>query len=221
MIDVLLGKIHISGPLAWGPMERANYIHGTYMRAKKEKISELVFDSAAVAAVSNILQLPQKEIVRNLTIYSVFNQLQKSYEGVGPEKFTLIELATSSSKLKSDYFELHPETLRLSGPGAERFYELCLRQGCQIVNPTLFKKLNFIHAHGNHQDLIDIETGQETILNVEARVKTARKATDVARQLQAVREELEKVNLANFNGTQQEEEEIRKSVTLFLKSLFR
>ena len=113
VIDVLLGSIHIDGPREWGALERAHYVHRSYMRAVGEE-RPFGFDREVAYEVGSTFKIPVKAVHKNLIICRVYEQLRQAQVGVEPKHYTLIELATKTRAIAEPYFELDPDTCELS-----------------------------------------------------------------------------------------------------------
>lgn len=219
VIDFLLGKIHISGALAWGAMEKAHYIFKSYTRELgKREIDQFKVDDSSVQAVSEIFGFSNKEILRNLKVYRVYSQLKAEGHSVSPDRFSLIDLAVSTSVLREDYFELQ-ESLELSQLGTSRFDALCLTSGCPIKNPQLFKKFEQIFRQGSHDDVRDIENGLADIEAVHVQLKQQKKDRQIIKRLEGILNSLEKTNLSSFNGSKEEKYVVARIIEIVNKKL--
>ena len=111
IIDLLLGTIHIKGPLAWGAMEKAHYIFNNYMRQYSRHYNgkTFKFNSDCVNKVCEIFPYKPSDVKKSLMVYRVYMQLKKNDFVVDTDRFTLIELSVSDQDLRDDYFEFDDE----------------------------------------------------------------------------------------------------------------
>ena len=126
VIDVILGKIHISGALSWGAMERAQYIYNAYNRElKKRGLSDFEVINSAMDSVANIFGQPRSSIEKSLRIFRVFRQLKQAGRAPSSDKFSLLELAVKKKPSLQAYFECDT-LLEFSDLGIDRFSKLAL-----------------------------------------------------------------------------------------------
>jgi hypothetical protein len=219
IIDVILGKIHITGALSWGAMEKAHYIFKSYQR-ELDKLQEKNFfiRDEYVRNVQDIYSFTKNEVIRNIRIYRIYNQLRNVGYSVPADRFTLIDLCSASASLKVDYFEID-DSLQLSESGIGRFYQLCLANDCQVTSPGLFKKFETIYKDGTPEDVLEVEDNVASIDSILGRVKARKKNTKVLRRLEGILDTLEKTNLAEFTNSKKERYVAAKIVTIVTKKL--
>lgn len=212
IIDVILGKIHISGPVAWGAMEKAHYIFKTYIRElKAEGISEFKIDKITIAKVSEIYSFNETDIKKNLRIYRIYDQVKQKKLKIGPDRFTLIEMAASWGKLTNDYFGLNHE-YHFSEVGVEKFYNLCVKEHCIITNPKKFKNFAYIYKEGNGQDISLAESGLTDIEELCREIKKRNSENFLADKLNNILSDIEKLNLSDFRDSDIEKNIAKKII---------
>jgi hypothetical protein len=221
VIDVILGKIHISGALSWGAMEKAQYIYNAYCRElRKRGFGDFEVVGSAMDSVANIFGQPRGSIEKNLRIFRVFRQLKQAGRAPSSDKFSLLELAVKKKPALQAYFECDVH-LEFSDLGIDRFSKLVLSSNCAITNPSLFSKFEKILQNGNENDVLDIEGGEASIESVFERLKQRTSNTVVRDRLQAILTQIEETNIAGFTGSVEERmiaEKLIRVVNIKLKA---
>lgn len=214
VIDVILGKIHISGALSWGAMERAQYIYNAYQRElRKRGYDDFEVLTPAMDSVADIFGLTRASIEKSIRIFRVFRQLKDAGLGPNSDKFSLLELAVKKKKVLQAYFQCNA-LFEFSDTGIERFSKLVLSPKGAITNPSLFTKFEKILQSGNENDLLDIEDGDASVESVFDRLKQRTSKTVVRDRLQAVLTQIEETNLASFTGSPEEIAVAEKLITV-------
>jgi hypothetical protein len=220
IIEMLLAKIHIAGPLAWGAMEKASYTYNSYLRVLRKELqsdvddSSFILDSKLIDEVCDIYSFKNSEAKRNVLVYRIFKQLKDNKYDVPPSRFTLIELAASDAALSYQYFGLSKKNWLFDNPGLDRFYRLCVAPGSPVKNPPDFKKFSTIFKKGTSTDVENVLNGESSISAAYADVKERLDSEGVVRRLNAIIEKIEKINLVDFCGDSRETKAISRIVDL-------
>ena len=191
IIDIILSKIHISGPLSWGAMEKAHYVYNSYIRSFHKITGVAVTESnfsiskKVVEEVSSLYSFKQSEIRKSIQVYKIYKQLRDADYDVDTKRFTLIELAISDAHLRSEYFELGEQCV-FSNAGLDRFYELCVVEDCPVSNPDLFRRFAFISKKGGSEYVRQVESRSRSIEEVYAEVHAREGANQLNKMLQAI-----------------------------------
>jgi len=206
IIDVILGKIHVSGPMKWGAMEKTYHIYKTYMR----ELGMLNGSNTSVPndlCIDKVLEiypfLDRKDIIISLCIYKVYSQLKRNDYEVKTGHFTLIDLAVSDKTISKDYFHLN-ELDKMSDVGLERFNKLCIEDNCQITNPKLWNKFKDIYKHGSENDIRQIESGISGIEELHSDIKDRKKGNYFLSKIEGILKKIEKLNIDKFQGSKKE-----------------
>lgn len=211
-IDVLMGAIHIKGPLEWGPIEKAHYIYRSYMRFL-EKVcggSDFLYDVSCSREVAILFNCSVKKVRKELIVYRVYEQLKRKGYQVRPKHYTLIDLAVGNRLLSSDYFGLDAGDFHFSPEGLERFNKLCIGDGTPISNPKDFRAFVDIYGTGTDHDRNLAESGTESVQEVLRRLNERRGDSGFQHQLEAIKEKLGSLVVAEFRGVSAEVEAIRR-----------
>ena len=218
VIDVLLGSIHIDGPKEWGALERAHYVHRSYMRVFGASRS-FRYDRDTANQVGATFKLSGKAVHKNLTICRVYEQLRDAQVGVEPKHYTLIDLATKTRAVAEGYFELNWDTCELSQIGIERFTELALKQNAPIHNPKLFDAFVEVYTDGTPLELETVVSGDKVLEVVRDAVRRRRERREFRDHLEAVKENIKSLYVDDFRGTEGEKALIRRIQNLVEKRL--
>ena len=218
VIDVLLGSIHIDGPKEWGALERAHYVHKSYMRVFGSRRA-FQFDRAAAREVGSTFKLSVKAVHKNLTICRVYEQLRRAQVGVEPKHFTLIDLATKTRAVAEPYFELDQDICELSQVGIERFTELVLRQSAPIHNPKLFDAFVEVYRDGSALELEEVVAGERSLEATREAIRRRRERREFRESLEVVKENIGSLYIDEFRGTEGEKALIRRIQELVEKRL--
>jgi hypothetical protein len=210
IIDILLGTIHISGPVAWGAMEKAHYIYKTYMRElSKSGTGESFYVKAdVVRKLTEIFNSSAAEVRKSLRVYRVFLQLKQESYQVDSKKYSLIELATSNRYVRHPYFEMN-EDYEFSSLGLERLDTLCLQSNAPITNPQLFNQFVYVVRHGNQNDIRSIENREAQIESVFGRVREDKEENKLLDELKDVLSKLRSLNVSGFANDEDENRTVR------------
>jgi hypothetical protein len=208
IIDIILGKIHLSGPLAWGAMEKAHYIFKTYMRELKKYLGTdyndyFVFDQKCIKRTSDFFNFKYAEIVKNLKIYCVFSQLRINGYEVDNDRYTLIDIAVNSKNFSEDYFGFD-EWYDFSEEGLERFNILCLEDNCPITNPKNFKDFIKIYNECGKDEVSSILNGDITIEEVAYDLRQQKEEKNFVNKLTIIKKKIEKLNIHEFKNSKEE-----------------
>lgn len=212
IIDVLMGIIHIDGPLEWGPIEKANYIHRSYTRVLEKTwgTDQFLYNVGCSRDVAALFTCSVKKIRKELIIYRVYEQLGRKGYPVKPRHYTLIDLAAGNRSLNSDYFELDDGDFHLSSHGLERFNNLCIEDEAPISNPKEFRAFADIYQHGTENEVYLAETGTEPVLEILQRVNDRRGDKEFQHKLDDIKKRLGALEVAKFRGLFSEIETIRR-----------
>ena len=218
VIDVLLGSIHIDGPKEWGALERAHYVHRSYLRAFGGRGS-FRYDRDTAREVGSTFKLSAQAVQKCLVICRFYEQLRGALVEVEPKHYTLIDLATRTRAVAEPYFELNKETCELSNVGVERFVELVLVKDAPIHNPKLFDQFVTVYTEGTEYELAQV-LGREKSLEDTCDAISRRQARREFREdLESVKEQIGALYVESFRGTEGEKAVIRKIQELVDKRL--
>jgi hypothetical protein len=223
VIDILLGTIHITGRLPWGPLERAYYVHNSYRRELRRRTRSSAFNYLVDCAqeVAVFFNLSLKAVRKEIIVYRVYEQLKEEGYDVAPDHFSLIEMAVSNGKLCRDYFELRPSTYRFSNRGMARFDKLCIRPKRPINNPRDFRRFARVFKHGKDHDVELVESGTEPISEILGRLNGRLHEREFLSQLGEIKALIDSLHPAEFRGMKTEIEMIRRIKDLVSKKLWR
>lgn len=218
VIDVLLGSIHIDGPKEWGALERAHYVHKSYLRAFGERRSFQYLRDIS-REVGSTFKLSGKAVHKNLIICRVYEQLRRANVGVEPKHYTLIDLATKTRAIADTYFELDRNSCELSEVGIERFTELVLKQDAPIHNPKLFDAFVQVYTDGTELELKEVVAGDRDLATVCDAINRRRARQEFRDNLEIVKENISTLYLDDYRGTEGEKTLIRRIQELVEKRL--
>jgi hypothetical protein len=203
VVDVLLGSIHIEGPKEWGALERANYIHRTYMRVWGTR-RPFRYDVTTARQTGSSFKLSPKAVHKCLRICRVYEQFKTAELGIAPKHYTLIDLATSTRAVATPYFELDPIECEISDVGIERLVRLILGDRPPIHNPKLFKMFVDVFTDGTQLELTDVETGESSLELVWDIVQRRRQRRAFQDDLEDLKERIKALPVDGFRGTEAE-----------------
>lgn len=223
VIDILLGTIHITGRLPWGPLERAYYVYKSYLRELRKHTRSSAFEyvkdcSREVAAFFN---LSVRGVRKEVMVYRVYEQIKGEGYDIAPHHFSLLEMAISDRKLCEEYFELRPLTFQFSNRGMARFDRLCIRPKKPINNPKDFRQFAKVFRHGKDHEVELIESNDEPISVVLGRLNGRLEAQEFLHDLEEIKDSINSLHPGEFRRTSAEVEMIRKIKNLVSKKLWR
>jgi hypothetical protein len=218
VIDVLLGSIHIDGPKEWGALERAHYVHRSYLRVFGEKRS-FRYDRDTAREVGSTFKLSGKAVQKNLIICRVYEQLCRAQVGVEPKHYTLIDLAAKTRSVAEPYFKLDRDTCELSQDGIERFTELVLKQGAPVHNPKLFDAFVKVYTDGTPLELQEVVAGDKPLDAACNAIEQRRARHEFRDNLEIVKDNISSLYVDDYRGTEGEKAIIRRIQELVEKRL--
>ena len=173
IIDILLGAIHIKGPLSWGAMEKAHYVYNNYMRqyTKHFQGSRFEFNPDCLERVCDMFPYSQNDVKKSLMIYRIYLQLKQAGYTVKTDRFTLIESAVSDAGLRDGYFEFEETQFVFSECGLDKLYNLCIKDDRIIRNPKDFNRFKKIYVFGSDEDVNAIENEIDSIEDIYADIQ--------------------------------------------------
>ena len=211
-IDILLGTIHIKGPLQWGPIEKALYIHKAYMRELKKIFDENIdffYVKSIAEDIAKFFNHKLNEIKYFLMIYRVYDQLKFNEYPVMQGHYTLIELAVRNSLLSKDFFGLD-QHFNFSMTGLENFANLCICDNRPITNPLLFKSFFKIYKNGTPHEVSLIVEHEASIERTLKKVNNRLEKKKFSKQLDKIQALLEDLVITDYQFTNHEKETIRE-----------
>lgn len=213
IVDILLGTIHITGPLAWGAMEKAYYIFKAYQREIKRICGEndFIVDKEVIKKVGGIFNSKDVDIIKSLRVYRIFQQLKSEGYKVESKKYSLIELATSNRHLRNEYFGMDA-SYHFTNVGLDRFSSLCLDLDSPITNPQSFNQFKYIHRNGEEKNVKEIENRSCNIEKVYQKVRDNKEESRVLDELKDILNKLRGLSLFGF-ANDDEEREIVQSIS--------
>jgi hypothetical protein len=213
VIDIILGKIHIDGPLHWGALERAHYIYNCYIRELRPGVQRAVrfeYVPACADAVATMFNFKRGEIRRLIEIYRLYQQLKEQQYDVKPDHYTLIDLALSYPRVRDEYFRFEEQTFHLSLTGLERFNKLCIEERKPINNPRDFRAFRKIVEDGTEYEISRVENNEESIDAILDRVRIRINNQSFQKDLDAILHKLRGLLPAEYRETKAEAEAIEK-----------
>jgi hypothetical protein len=223
VIDILLGTIHITGRLPWGALERAYYVHNSYLRELRKHTRNSAFEYVVDCSreVAGFFNLSVRSVRKEIMVYRVYEQLKAEGYDVAPHHFSLLDMAISDRKLCEEYFELNEERFHFSNRGLARFDRLCVRPKKPINNPKDFRGFAAVFRHGKSHDVELLESNDQPISEVLDRLKNRRQEREFLNHLEEIKELIDSLHPAEFRGLKAEIEMIRKIKHLVSKRLWR
>lgn len=221
VIDIILGSIHMQGPLEWQPIEKAHYVHKSYMRAmeKAKAGKRFRYDVDLARTVAPLFSYPVRRVRKELAVYRVYDQLKRNAYKVKPSHYSLIEMAVKNRALNYDYFELDRETLRFSPVGLERFGDLCIEDGSPVSNPKDFRLFADVYASGTPHEVNLAASGAEPIEEVARRLNSRLDKKQFRMELEDIKASLESLVISDFQETAAERNLIREIQGIVLSKL--
>jgi len=212
VIDVILGTIHIEGPEAWGPMQKAHYIYKTYCRELARRTGREAFRYTGRIArdVGETFNCKPTEVKRHLTVYQVYRQLKEGDYGAHPDHYSLIEMATKTKGIREGYFGIDPHSLGMSQEGLDRFDQLCLVDSPPVKNPVDFRAFRFIYEHGAAYEIPRAESGEVPLQALKRRIEERQGKAAFLAELHEIRRSLGALTFSAFRGTREESKEIMR-----------
>lgn len=221
IIDIILGEIHIDGPVSWGAMEKAHYIYKSYIRELKNMYDteRFRYESDVAKKVCTYFNFKAKDVSKSLMIYRVYEQLKRSGYSIKPDKYSLIELVVNNSNIRDAYFEMS-HGYNFSENGLELFNILCIDKHCIVKNPSDLNKV--IKIYGKRADLVDDIINSE--ISIDDAVELVNNDLDdnkLKYQLTDLVESLRKLNIGLYQSTDEEVELIEQVIELVNNKLSR
>ena len=212
VLDVLMGTIHIKGPLEWSPIEKAFYLYRSYMRRLKNNTTQAEFryDIDSAREVSVLFNVSLKKLRKELMIFRVYEQLNHHGYGVKPSHYSLLDLAIGNRLLSYEYFQLGTNSFHFSLNGLEKFASLCIGQGTPINSPKEFRQFSEIYKDGTEHEQHLAESGAETIDEVYGRMLERRETKRFQKKCDDILCRLKDLVVADFRGLSSEVETINK-----------
>lgn len=214
IIEILLGIIHLQGPLPWGPLEKARYIYQSYIREHKSVngAKDFTYSQAVVNNLCSIFPLSKGDVKKNLRIYRVFRQLRDAGYKADSDRFSLIDLFSNDSLLRKEYFEVDDKTLTFSEVGLERLYGLCITPDRLINDPSTFRKFKKIYEHGDSSHIDDIENRLCDIQETYNAIKTDIKQGELFNQLEVILNRIQGINIGAISSADDECQEMMERI---------
>lgn len=217
----ILGLIHLTGALSWGAMERAYYIHKSYMNSVKETDghnNNFVYSADCSRQVAEFLKISTKRVRKDLAIYRVYDQLRSGKYNVKPDHYSLLDLAVGAREMNVAYFGLSERTLEFTKSGLNHFGTLCLENNSPITNPQEFKAFVKIWSNGTENEVSLVESGEDVFAILE-RVERRMNRNQFLDQLRDIRDQLEELIPADFRDTAKEAKVIKEIEELVIERL--
>ncbi len=202
VIDILLGTIHINGQLPWGALEKAYYVHNSYLREMRKytRDSEFKYIVNCCKEVATFFNLSANDVRKEIKVYRVYEELKEHSYEVMPHHFSLIDMAVTDRDLSEKYFELNQETFRFSRLGLERFNRLCIHHNKPISNPKDFRTFAKVFRHGADYDVRLIESNEQPLATILERIRKRQQHCQFLVQLEGIKEQIEALHPAEFRG---------------------
>jgi len=212
IIDILLGTIHVTGRLPWGALERAYYIHNSYLREMRKYTRNGAFEYFPNCSreVATFFNLSVKSVRKEIIVYRVYEQLREASYDVKPNHFSLIDMAVKDRRLSEEYFELNPVTFLFSNRGLARFDRLCVREKKPINNPKDFRAFSKVFRRGTEYEVKLIESNEQSVLAVLDRLTDREDEREFLNGLEEIKEQFDALRPAEFRGLKSEIELISK-----------
>ena len=150
-----------------------------------------------------------KGIRKAMVICRTYEQLKKAYPDLSSASFSLIDLATSTRAVAQPYFELDSDMCQLSEKGVERFVELVLAPNPPVHNPKLFRQFAEIFEDGTPYEVEQIVSRERPVEQVIEALRRRKERRAFRSDLETIREKIDELRVADFNGTEAEKTLIR------------
>ena len=223
VVDILLGTIHITGPLGWGALEKAHYIYKSYIREmlkREPDFHRFRYERDCAGDVATLFNLSTKGVRKMIQVYRVYQQLREHGYEVQPHHFTLIDLAVGNRDLCADYFCLDEETFLFSKTGLERINLLCINDNKPINNPKEFRAFATIYKHGTDYEVSRVESNDGSVEDILQNVNGRLGQRAFLARLESVKSQLMDLRPADFRNVNAEVEAIQKIKKLVDDKLF-
>jgi len=221
IIDIILGEIHIDGPVSWGAMEKAHYIYKSYIRelCVLYKTERFRYETDVAKKVCTYFNFKVKDVTKSLMIYRVYDQLKKSGYNIRPDKYSLIEIVINNSNIRDVYFEMNPG-YQFSENGLELFNLLCVDKHSVVKNPGDLNKI--VKIYSKKPELIDDIVNSD--LSIDDAIELLNNDLDdnkLKYQLTELVESLRKLNIGLYQSSDEEVELIELIIELVNNKLAR
>ncbi len=212
VLDVLMGTIHITGPLEWSPIERAYYLYRSYMRRLKNNtgLIEFRYDIDSAREVAVLFNMSIKKLRKELMNFRAYEQLNHHGYNVKPNHYSLIDLAIGNRILSTEYFELNVNTFLLSRTGLEKFAALCIGPKTPINSPKEFRAFSEIYKNGTEHEVHLAESGAEAVTEIYIKMSERHETKRFQMKCNDILFRLEDLVVAEFRGMSSEVETINK-----------
>ena len=213
VVDIILGKIHIDGPLPWGALERAHYIYNCYVRELRpgtQRACRFEYVPACADAVASMFNFKRGDVRRQIEVYRVYQQLKEQRYDVKPDHYTLIDLALSYPRVRDEYFRFEEDAFHFSLTGLERFNKLCIVEEKAINNPRDFRAFRKIVEDGTEYEIACVENNEQSINDIHDRVKSRVNNQAFFKDLEQILHKLKGMLVADYRETKAEAETIEK-----------
>jgi hypothetical protein len=131
-IDYILGIRHQSGPLQWGPIQRANGCYKRYcieyqLKHKKDMgdIGDFIYEIDLARKVADTFNLTPTSVKNALRNYVVFHQMKTNGYNLNETDYSFFEEAFKKQTLRDNFFKQDDKKFTLEEEARENFWELC------------------------------------------------------------------------------------------------
>ncbi len=202
LIEMLLGIIHLQGPLPWGPLEKARYIYQAYAREYKSANGnkDFSYEQSVVDKLCKLFPLSKNDVRKSLRVYRVYRQLREAGYEVNPDRFSLIEMASNDKLLREEYFEADDRTLMVSEVGLERLYNLCIATDRAINDPPTFRKFKKIYEHGDAVYVQEIADGCSDVGAIYDSIRPDIKQGELFNHLSGILNKIQSINVGSISN---------------------
>ena len=218
VVQILKGFTNTSGIVLFDAMNQAFNTYIAYMQKfspRRTKPFRYVNDIAKKIAPH--LGLGTKTVKKHLGIVQVYEQIRADGHEITPDRFTLIENAIQSAKLKRDYFGYDDSercALEFSDEGVQRWANLCLKENAPRGKmPPIHKPrhmndfahiFDYTNTYGDPSLQRSVETHTKTIEQATLAMKKAKAPDKLAGTLKKVLNDIGELTPGDYRGTRLE-----------------
>lgn len=207
IVSRILAIRHINGPKEWSPMLRAFQVFQEYQQEFSRSLPRAItlqYIPRIADVVGARLIIKRADVRTALIIARLFTQLRDAGFQMRSDHYSLLEMTVAKPRLLVEYFEMDEDRLKVSDVGLERINELMIEDDAPVKNPSDHRSFYHVFLGGTEQDVLSVARGTVSPKDAKAKVERRNQIYAFRQTLQDIKERLEELRPADFQGVHEE-----------------
>jgi len=207
-ISRLVAAHHIQGQKPHTAIQKAHMLYDAYegfLLESHPTMRNFFKDQNVINETAQFFDYGENEFEAELSVVRLYKQLRESGYELDHKIRERLTWVYGNQRHFKRYFGYDVDSFQLdSSKGVERYYDIFVRPGCAVHNPTLFKKLRNIFREGDENDVEVLRKQPKDLERIEKEVLSKKQDLRFISELRTIHKKLSALKIREYNGTESE-----------------